>query len=238
MTIGNGLSVMEEALKKHQINILPLILDTALWVSPDTFKALPVWYPEFKRKGELYKANWLDRMPNKGEDKFEANVKAAEALRRALGIAKESDWTCCHIWGTDGFRDTNLIVQDSRFYSCVGNMVLLPTPLKAFTDSVPNIKFALRVLAYHLYGWVCEHELASRDAQLIRSGNIPEGYGPNYPHPGSPQLPPNIMPFNETIKKAITKRKAEIKADLENPALTFYPREEVRKTLEFWKINL
>lgn len=32
------------------------------------------------------------------------------------------------------FQFSNVVVMDRRLFSCVGNMVLLPTPLKAFTD--------------------------------------------------------------------------------------------------------
>lgn len=37
------------------------------------------------------------------------------------------------------------MVQDHQFYSCVANMVLLPAPLKAFTDAMPEVKAMLRV---------------------------------------------------------------------------------------------
>jgi hypothetical protein len=47
------------------------------------------------------------------------------------------------------------------FFSCVGNMVLLPTPLKAFTDTMPEIKSMLRICARNLYGWQCDHESMS-----------------------------------------------------------------------------
>ena len=59
------------------------------------------------------------------------------------------------------YQLSNVIVMDRRFFSCVGNMVLLPTPLKAFTDTMPEIKSMLRICARNLYGWQCDHESMS-----------------------------------------------------------------------------
>src|SRR5258708_10599653 len=37
-------------------------------------------------------------------------------------------------------------------------------------------KHQLRVCAFHLYGWACEHHDVTDEAALVRSGAIPEGY--------------------------------------------------------------
>ena len=41
--------------------IMTLIERTARWVDPETFRLLPLWYPEHARQGRLYKKNWSDR---------------------------------------------------------------------------------------------------------------------------------------------------------------------------------
>ncbi len=68
--------------------------------------------------------------------KHEGNNYASRALTLALGLRSRDRpiWSCCHIWGVDDetFATTNTVVQDPRYYSCVANMVLLPTPPKAF----------------------------------------------------------------------------------------------------------
>lgn len=235
----DGLVTLRDSLERSQVNIFPLILNSSLWVSREAFDLLPLWYPEYKRKGDLYKSNWVDRLLNKGIPKQETNVMAANALKSALGLNdKYTDWSCCHVWGTDGFEDTNLIIQDSRYYSCVGNMIYLPVPLKAFTDSMPEIKFGLRVLAFHLYGWSCEHPQASKDNDLILQGKVPEFYPKDYPHPLKRVLPPNILLPTTKVINMIAKRKADIKSALQNEILLNYPREDVLKTLEFWKIKI
>ena len=144
-----------------------LIERTAMWVSPETFELLPVWFPEHARRALFYKNNWQEPQYNTnrttGEKvhKREANIYGAKALDMALGIKSKdkTNWSCCHIWGVDDpkFQRTNTVVADHRFYSCVANMVLLPTPLKAFTDSMPEIKAMLRICSTNLYGWRCDH---------------------------------------------------------------------------------
>lgn len=117
-----------------------LIERTARWVDPATFRLLPVWYPEHARGAPFYKDNWSEVQFNKNrqtghtEHKREVNTYANKALTRALGLRSDDrpNWSCCHIWGVDDslYQQSNIIVRDHCFYSCVANMVLLPTPLK------------------------------------------------------------------------------------------------------------
>ncbi|NIA71263.1 hypothetical protein HBA54_21925 [Pelagibius litoralis] len=130
---------------KHEMPvIMKMVAGTACWVNPEVFKELPVWRPDTARNSPLYKADWVTPATNNGTAKHEGNVAAQQSLLAALGVVgkKPPNWTTCHIWGYDdsAFIGKSRIVQDRRFYSCVGNMVLLPTPLKGFTDTVLEIK--------------------------------------------------------------------------------------------------
>jgi len=159
------------------------------------------------------------------------------ALWQALGFsrgAKPKNWTVCHIWGIDdpAFRKHNAIVQDPRFYSCVGNMVALPTPLKAFTDSIPEIKLMLRICAYYLYGWLCEHDSVKEQAELITSGLVPKGYPATWPKKLGDPPPPGVVEFSATVQRFVDKRKAEIQRELK-AAGCFYPRDKVPEVLRF-----
>src|SRR5258708_7043317 len=192
---------------------MKMIARTARWVHPDVFKLLPVWRPDAARTMPIYKADWITPATNNGVAKAEGNVAAQSSLMSALGVVgkKPSGWTTCHIWGYDdkGYVGRSRIVQDRRYFSCVGNMVLLPTPLKGFTDTVPGIKRQLRVCAYHLYGWACEHEDATVESARIRSGEIPAGYPDKWPTGGRSILPPGTGPINDTVRRNITARKKE-----------------------------
>lgn len=240
--IKDGLNVFSVALKELSIAPMPLLVKTCLWPDPKTVEELPVWYPEAYRTVPIYYENWSRQALNKGVLKYESNERARIALRKALDIGSSGpkNWTVCHIWGFDdsSFYSINTIVKNPKYYSCIANMVLVPTPLKALTDSVPEVKHALRVCAYNLYGWVCEEEKVKEEAELIKNGKIPEGYPDEWPKKPGEKLPPGTVPFNDKIRAAINRRKKEIRKNLENEELEHYPREQVKSVLDFWGIEL
>src|ERR1700674_4937382 len=133
--ISDGL----EALRKDKSlrEVASLIARAARWVSPETFKLLPLWFPEHGRRSPFYKGNWSEPQMNKNRTtghsvhKSEGNLNANEALTLALGLKRKlrPNWSCCNIWGLDdsSYQSSNVVVMDRRFFSCVGNMVLLPT---------------------------------------------------------------------------------------------------------------
>lgn len=91
-------------------------------------------------------------------------------------MPKPANWTVCHIWGYDdeAFAFQSSIVRYPRYYSCVANMVWLPTPLKGFTDALPKIKTMLITCAFYLYGWACEDESVKEQANAISARVVPE----------------------------------------------------------------
>lgn len=238
-----------DALRGDLDAIIELIERTSLWVNPETFRRLPIWAPHAARGKQLYDATWIRPYTNTRKatgqtfEKFEGNVNALDALVAALGVRRPrpKNWTVCHIWGYDdpSFARGSLIVQDRRYFSCIANMVWLPTPLKGFTDTLPEIKSMLRVCAFHTYGWACEHPSVADEAERIRSGWVPSGYPSSWPCCSRPEvLPKGTAPFSKRVENEIEKRKNRIKTSLENTALTYYPRDEVVEVLKFWGIQL
>lgn len=232
---------------KHEMSaVINLIARTARWVHPDAFHALPVWYPETARKQPIFDAKWgsvyrnTNRLTAQVTDKSEPNIKAKKAFVAALGARKADNWTVCHIWGVDDprFQRNNSVVCDPKYYSCVANMVWLPTPLKGFTDAVPEIKRMLRTCSFHLYGWACEHEDVRELAAEIRSGRIPEAYPREWPMPGRSCPPPGTATLSPRVAAAITKRKDELRRMLADQSLANFPRDQVRDVLRFWKVEL
>lgn len=240
--VPDGLMELHEAMPQ----IINLIVHTARWVHPDTFRALPVWYPETARGQPIYDAKWNNIYTNTSRstsvvtNKSEPNIKAGKALVSALGARKTDNWTVCHIWGVDNpkFQHANRVVRDPLYYSCVGNMVWLPTPLKGFTDAVPEVKQMLRTCAFYLYDWTCEHFDVAHHVAEIRSGKLPSGYPDAWPAPGRNILPPGTAPFSPRVASAVDKRKKEIRRMLDDMSLANFPRDEVRKVLEVWKIAI
>jgi hypothetical protein len=235
-----------DELRQEMPLIIDLIARTARWAHPDTFHALPVWYPETARGRPLYNSKWQKVYTNTSRstttvtNKSEPNIKAGKAFVCALGTRKRDNWTVCHIWGTDNpkFQHPNRVVRDPMYYSCIANMVWLPTPLKGFTDAVPEIKQMLRTCSFHLYGWACEHTDVAAEAAEVRSGKVPEGYPKSWPAPGRKICPPALAPYSERVIGAIAKRKQELRRLLEDTSLAYFPRAEVRSVLKRWAIEL
>jgi len=116
-------------------------------------------------------------------------------------------------------------------------MVLLPTPLKAFTDTVPNVKAMLRICARNLYGWQCDHESMSAINAELDEWHHWDDYPQSWPRNAGATLPIGVMPINAGIRISALRRWQKIQEDFDS-AGTHYPREEVRKTLSYWKLDL
>ena len=244
-TLPDGLTALRNELDPH--DIMRLIERTARWVDPETFRMLPVWYPEFSRGAYFYNKNWseprmnINRETGHKEHKREGNLYANKSLTHALGFRSKErpNWSCCHIWGLDDerYQLANSVVQNPRYYSCVANMVLLPMPLKAFTDAMPEVKAMLRICANQLYGWHCGHESVTDAVLAIARWTDWTTYPQSWPRPGFVSRPLGLMELNDKIARDAKRRLDSIKRDLTN-AGAHYPREQVKQTLDYWKIRL
>ena len=243
--ISDGLETLRSVMSLREI--ASLIERTARWVAPETFKLLPLWFPEHARRELFYKGNWSEPQMNKSRatgnsiHKSEGNVNANEALTLALGLKKKlrPNWSCCHIWGLDdaSYQLSNVVVMDRRFYSCVGNMVLLPTPLKAFTDAMPDVKALLRICARNLYGWQCDHDNLLATNTALDSWTDWDAYPKSWPRAPHEKLPLGVVGLTPTIRASAQKRLAAIRHDLVH-AGSYYPRDEVKAALASWNIAL
>ncbi len=241
--IDDGLEALRVEIGLREI--ASLVERTARWVAPETFVYLPVWYPEYARRKLFYNANWSEprintnRVSKAKVHKFEGNINANEALTKALGLRKKNrpNWSCCHLWGVDDpkYQKSNEVVADHRFYSCIANMVLLPTPLKAFTDTMPEIKAMLRLCARNLYGWQCDHETMEATNKALDAWSDWSAWPISWPRQGEKKLPLGTTPFSDAIKADADRRLATIRRDLVE-AGEYYPREGVRNALNYWGI--
>lgn len=243
-TLPNGLEALMTELSLA--DVMRLIERTARWVDPSTFDLLPVWYPEFARKVYFYKSNWSEpqmntnRQTRQSVHKQEGNLNANKALTYALGLRSKGreGWSCCHLWGVDDplYQETNAVVQDPKFFSCVANMVLLPTPLKAFTDTVPEVKAMLRICARNMYGWQCDHLSQAPANTKLDAWNDWDIYPHSWPKKGEKSQPRGIMEINDDIRAAANRRWQSIQKDLEF-AGPYYPKDEVRSVLAYWGLD-
>lgn len=241
----DGLDILLENIPL--VDIMRLIECTVRWVDPKTFRLLPVWFPEYARGEPFYKADWYEKQMNTNphtgisSHKHESNRYANKALTEALGLLsrERTNWTFCHIWGVDDplYQKRNLAVQDRRFYSCVGNMILLPAPLKTFTDVMPDVKIMLRVCARNLYGWYCDHDGLTESLVCVDSRMDWAAYPASWPREPDSRLPLGVVPLNDRIRANASRRLAKIKRDM---ALSgpYYPRTEVRRALAYWGLEV
>jgi len=227
--------------------VMRLIERTAKWVDAETFNLLPVWYPEHARQALFYKANWSEPQMNTNRQtgisthKSEGNVHANKALTLALGLRSDGrkGWSCCHLWGVDDhtYQQANVVVQDPRFFSCVANMVLLPTPLKAFTDIVPEVKTMLRICARNTYRWQCDHTKMTGVNAALDAWNDWTDYPESWPREPGSSAPMGTMPNSNDIRESADRRWSRIQSDMEK-AGPHYPRDSVRQVLKYWGSDL
>lgn len=224
--------------------IAKLIEDTARWVDPKTFKLLPVWYPEYARGKPYYKGSWdepqmqLNKRTQTLVQRVESNNRANDALTKALGWSKSKrpNWTCCHLWATDDptNQSLNVVASDHRYYSCLANMVMLPTPLKGFTDSIPEIKEMMRMCARNLYGWSYS---PSGDRYGDWVFELPHGYPKSWPRgTGDGQQPKGIVLLTPEIEDQANRRLEAIFSGIQKRGC-YYPVEEVKAALAYWEID-
>ncbi|MGE5564726.1 MAG: hypothetical protein ACM3YN_01015 [Parcubacteria group bacterium] len=226
--------------------IASLIERTARWVAPETFRLLPVWFPAHARGKPFYKGNWSEpqmntkRTSGASSHKVEGNIFANQALTLALDWRKQTrpNWSCCHLWGVDDpkFQRANAVVQDRRFYSCIGNMVLLPTPLKAFTDTMFDVKAMLRVCARNLYGWECDHPDVAESNRTLADQFDPADYPASWPRAPGERRPLGVVDLTPAIEKSVRDRLEKIRAELRE-AGDHYPRREVLAVLDYWGVS-
>jgi hypothetical protein len=245
LKLEDGLIVLQNHLNLYEI--MRTIENTAVWVAPETFKLLPIWYPEYSRGAQFYKKNWSERLTNTNQqsgitiDKLESNRYANKALTQALGLRSidRTNWSCCHIWSPDDpkFQKGNRVIKDRRYYSCVANMVLLPTPLKAFTDAIPEVKAMLRICARNLYGWHCDHEQVADEVEIIDGWQNWDAYPESWPTTLGEKRPIGIRPLSIRIQTSATNRLNQIRHDLENSGES-YPKSEVKIALDYWNIAI
>ncbi|MFT5059708.1 MAG: hypothetical protein ACI9AX_000022 [Polaromonas sp.] len=223
--LGDGLEQFRSAIEAKFV--ATLLAKTSRWVDPETFNLLPVWFPDTARKEPLYKARWSERMNNKGQPKYQGNVEANRTLTLALGTNSKDrkNWTCCHILGSAGDFSglAKSEVNDRRYYTCTANMLLVPTPLKAFTDSVPEVIAALRIATMRLYDFV-------PDGQTVPDR---EEAGDWYPVEWEHKAGFETVKLNPFIRKRVMTRFSTMRTDFEE-APGFYPKDECRSVFNYW----
>jgi len=118
-------------------------------------------------------------------------------------------------------------------------MVLLPTPLKAFTDAMPEIKVMLRLCAKNLYGWSCGQDILPHEHAAVEKFSAWDAYPGSWPRIYGDKVPLGMMPMhlNPAIYQSAKKRLERIWFDLVY-AGPFFPRKQVQDAMNYWEEHL
>jgi len=162
---------------------------------------------------------------------------SAQPRAVVLHVHTDGRERCYVVWSRIAADGSGIKAMARRFFSCVGNMVLLPTPLKAFTDTMPEVKAILRICARNLYGWQCDHDNLLATNTALDGWTDWEAYPESWPRTPHEKLPAGVVALTPAIRTSAQKRLDTIRRDLEN-AGSYYPRDEVRAALAYWKIEL
>ena len=141
-----------ELIKSQIIPLVQLVASTSLWASPIVVQRLleeennltSSWYDNSKRFrnhdgekiGTFKEGLYLDN-----------NSKANYAIKAAL-VFKEKlkDFATCHIYDESAY--------DSKYYTSIPNLVLVPRPIYSLTDHLMECKEFLKYysfIKYHFY---------------------------------------------------------------------------------------
>ena len=146
----DGLQLLEMAERETTTDLAALVAAASVWANPkihDILKAngrFGLWYPATRRyrKGATErKGQILDGI------RLDDNTYANYALKNALPLGARAylNYSVCHIWPESCY--------DDRCYTCIANLVLVPSPLMSITDCHPATQNALRYRAWELYSW-------------------------------------------------------------------------------------
>ena len=180
--------MFRDATRKLGIHLSTLVAETGVWAHPDAFHYLLAqngtgsYFPGTRRA----RAGAGERPSQQlNGERLDSNTYANHAGKRAVGLGRGAKgFEVCHVWP--------LSCYDSRYHSCIANLVLLPRPLAGLTDHDEEIACVLQYRSYELYGW--------HPAEAPRPVR-PSFYPTNWRKPEG---------FTAEIKRAIDRRRASI----------------------------
>ncbi|WP_043586734.1 hypothetical protein [Geminisphaera colitermitum] len=147
------------------VKLAEFIAATSVWASLETYQHVITYFPDGCLVPNTRRARWGDTLPD-GVN-FDSNQQASAAIRLLTGIPRsKSGFSACHIYEDSCY--------DTRYHTCVANLVLIPDSLESLTDHYPHVIECLKYRAWELYEWRIEGEIAwdaSRSSPVL-----PDGY--------------------------------------------------------------
>jgi hypothetical protein len=146
----DGLVLLKNAEAETTTDLPALVAAASVWANPKVHEllmandGLGLWYPAMRR----YRKGANERKGGKLHGvTLDDNTYANFALKNSLpfGARAYRNYSVCHIWPESCY--------DDRCYTCIANLVLVPSPLMSITDFHPVIQSALKYRSWELYAW-------------------------------------------------------------------------------------
>jgi hypothetical protein len=95
----------------------------------------------------------------------------------------------------------------------------------------------LRICSRNLYEWTCDHESLAEAVAALDTWSSWDDYPESWPRTPKEKRPIGTVELTSDIERVINERRLAIKRDLDN-AGPYYPHDEVRKVLAYWRVEL
>jgi hypothetical protein len=134
-------------IKKYIKCLSGIIAEASIWAPvqcvSDLQKIGGCWYPNVRRKK---RSDSVEKKENI-DVKLDNNTYANHAIKNACGFCKGElkGYSVCHIWP--------MTTYDTRYHTCISNLVLLPSELASLSDGSWEISACLRYRSFELYNW-------------------------------------------------------------------------------------
>ena len=138
-------SKLEKAMTWHERKLLAkLIAKTAIFATVEDFEEdkRQAKHPHIRRKHAHEKQGWKGNEYLDDNTYPNAQMKAVAAKRYNLA---PRGYTTCHIWEQTCY--------DTRYHTCIANLVLLPSAIASLSDFDKQIQDILKFRAWELFKW-------------------------------------------------------------------------------------
>ena len=160
---------LENVLKSKERKLLAkLIAKTAIFATAEDFEEdkRQAKHPHIRRKHAHEKRGW------KGDEYLDDNtypnaqMKAMAAKR--YNLAPRS-YTTCHIWEQTCY--------DTRYHTCIANLVLLPSAIASLSDFDKQIQDILKFRAWELFKWSPSGKRVPKPSHYPTNWVYPQAFG-------------------------------------------------------------
>lgn len=199
----DGNEQLKNALEKLNIDLLSLIAETSIWVSPEACKLIKRQYGSTTRNPNVRRGKKHEK---KGDVingiRIDDNTYANSAIKSTIGKNIRFDnFITCHIYPNTCY--------DERYHTKIENLVLIPNSIAQLSDNFEAVRNILQYRSFELYGWYPEEEI-----EPIKPINYPTNWK---------------EPISVTIKESLNNQSIKANSDVDLNKSFDREKEEIKK---------